>query len=107
VAVAYKDSGYFDSVALLQYAESGDARKSCAISFTARPRNLTSHEDEAEKHVVAPESLAQDTFPASLMSTFADTGTSAVYATNNSYKILQQCEADSYLHITSARFGKA
>jgi hypothetical protein len=40
VAVSYKDSGDHDSVPLLQYAESGDARKSCAISFTARPYNL-------------------------------------------------------------------
>jgi hypothetical protein len=93
-------------VALLQYAESSDSRKSCAISFTARPHNLTSYEDEAEKHVMDPENLAQNTFPASLMSTFADTGASAVYATNNSYAALHQREADSFLHITSARFDK-
>jgi hypothetical protein len=55
---------------------------------------------------MAPENLAQDTFPASLKSTFADTGASAVIATNNSYKVLQQCEADSYIRITSARFDK-
>jgi hypothetical protein len=107
VAVAYKDSGDHDSVALLQYAESGDARKSCAICFTARPYNLTSYEDEAEKHVMAPEKLAQDTFPASLLSMFADTGASAVNATNNSYSFLHQCEVNSFLHITSARFEKA
>jgi hypothetical protein len=33
MAVAYTDSGDQDSVALLQYAESGDSRKSCATSF--------------------------------------------------------------------------
>jgi hypothetical protein len=68
---------------------------------------VTSYEDEAEKHVTGPENVAQDRFPASLVSTFADTGASAVNVTNNSKKILQQCEADSYLHIITARFDKA
>jgi hypothetical protein len=58
-AVGYKDPGDHDSMALLQHAES-DARKSSAMTFnfTARPYNLTSHEDEAEKHeqVFAPDS---------------------------------------------------
>jgi hypothetical protein len=44
----------------LQYAESGDARKSSPMkfNFTTRPYNLTSYEDEAEKHehVLAPDS---------------------------------------------------
>jgi hypothetical protein len=45
-------------MALLQYAESGDARKSRVMNFSlsTRPYNLTSYEDEAEKHehVLAP-----------------------------------------------------
>jgi hypothetical protein len=86
MAVAYMDSGDHDSVALLQYAESGDACKSSTTSFTARPYSVTSYENEAEKHVMALENLTQDTLPATLMYTFADTGVSAGNATNNSYR---------------------
>jgi hypothetical protein len=57
-AVGYKDPGDHDSMALLQHAESGDARKSSAMTFNfnARPYNLASYEDEAEKQeqVFAP-----------------------------------------------------
>jgi hypothetical protein len=58
VAVAYEEPAYPNSVALLQYTESGEARKSSAISFTARPYNLTSYEAEAGEYVLAPEHFA-------------------------------------------------
>jgi hypothetical protein len=75
-AVGYKYPGYHDSVALLQYMESGDTRKSDALKskFTTRPYDLTSYEGEAEKHelVLSPDSEdgqdPGDTQPASMES---------------------------------------